>query len=434
MKKVLIITYYWPPAGGPGVQRVLKFAKYLPEFGWQPIILTVQNGEYPAYDESLFSDIPKECKVFKTPAIEPFSLYKKFTGMKSDEVIPVATLAETKTSWKKKLAHWIRLNLFIPDAKIGWIPFAVKAGKHIIRNEKPDIIFSSSPPPTVHLIAKKLAKWSGIKWVADFRDPWTEIHYYKTVKRSSCSRKIDKEKEKKVLNNTNAIVTISEQMKISFSNRANTDCNVITNGYDPMDFTEILKKENSNFLKILYVGNAGNQRDPYVVFKSLYKLARENKIDIKKIKMIFAGKITENIRNYKLQFPDINIEFLDYISYKSTLQLIINSDILLLLINNIPNNEGIITSKIFNYIASGNFILGLGPEDGEAAKIIDVIQTGIMVDYCNEEKLNNIIKTKYDEWQRNGNITLNQKSSEKYSKYNQTKKMIEIFEALNENN
>ncbi|MBL7086400.1 MAG: hypothetical protein ISS28_04810 [Candidatus Cloacimonetes bacterium] len=223
-------------------------------------------------------------------------------------------------------------------------------------------------------------------------------------------------------------------MKISFSNRANTDCNVITNGYDPMDFTEILKKENSNFLKILYVGNAGNQRDPYVVFKSLYKLARENKIDIKKIKMIFAGKITENIRNYKLQFPDINIEFLDYISYKSTLQLIINSDILLLLINNIPNNEGIITSKIFNYIASGNFILGLGPEDGEAAKIIDVIQTGIMVDYCNEEKLNNIIKTKYDEWQRNGNITLNQKSSEKYSKYNQTKKMIEIFEALNENN
>src|SRR6056297_643237 len=153
MKKVLIITYYWPPSGGPGVQRVLKFAKYLPEFGWQPIILTVKNGEYPAHDESLRKDIPESCKVYKTPALEPFSLYKKFTGMAEDERIPTAALTEKKTNWKKKVAHWIRLNLFIPDAKIGWIPYAVKAGKHIIQKENPDTIFSSSPPPTVNLIA-----------------------------------------------------------------------------------------------------------------------------------------------------------------------------------------------------------------------------------------------------------------------------------------
>jgi hypothetical protein len=158
MKKVLIITYYWPPAGGPGVQRVLKFAKYLPEFGWQPLVLTVKNGEYPAYDKSLKNDIPPECKVYTTKSIEPFKLYKKFTGMAENEAIPVATLTENKKNWKKRLAYWIRLNLFIPDAKIGWIPFAVKAGKKIIQEEKPDIILSSSPPPTVHLIAKKLAK------------------------------------------------------------------------------------------------------------------------------------------------------------------------------------------------------------------------------------------------------------------------------------
>ena len=163
MKKVLIITYYWPPSGGPGVQRVLKFAKYLPQFGWQPIILTVKNGEYPAIDETLEKDIPPECIVYKTNSWEPTNLYKKFAVMKKDEKIPVAVLSENNVSWKKKIANWIRLNLFIPDAKIGWIPFAVRKGKEIIKEHQPDVIFSSSPPHSLQFIAKKLAKWSGLK-------------------------------------------------------------------------------------------------------------------------------------------------------------------------------------------------------------------------------------------------------------------------------
>ncbi|MCK4715587.1 MAG: glycosyltransferase, partial [Candidatus Marinimicrobia bacterium] len=212
MKKVLIITYYWPPAGGPGVQRVLKFAKYLPEFGWQPIILTVKNGEYPAIDNSLQKEIPANCKVYNTFSIEPNFVYKKFTGMGSDEKIPTAVLAAENTNWKKRLANWIRLNLFIPDAKIGWIPFAVRKGKKIIKAEKPDIIFSSSPPPTVHLIARKLAKWSGIKWVADFRDPWTDIYHYNDVKRSAWSLNRDKDKEKEIVTSADEIITVSQNV------------------------------------------------------------------------------------------------------------------------------------------------------------------------------------------------------------------------------
>jgi hypothetical protein len=183
MKKVLIITYYWPPAGGPGVQRILKFAKYLPDFGWQPLVLTVSKGEYPALDKSLYKEIPQEAEVFKTKSFEPNLLYKKFVGLDQDASIPISVLSEEKSSLKKSLAHWIRINFFIPDAKIGWQPFAITEGKRIIENHQPDIIFSSSPPPTVHLIARRLKKYARLKWVADFRDPWTDIHYYENQNR-----------------------------------------------------------------------------------------------------------------------------------------------------------------------------------------------------------------------------------------------------------
>ncbi|MDA3871426.1 MAG: glycosyl transferase family 1, partial [Candidatus Marinimicrobia bacterium] len=171
MKKVLIITYYWPPAGGPGVQRVLKFAKYLPQFGWQPIILTVKNGEYSAIDESLIKEIPKECIVYKTKTFEPYNLYKKFVGKKKDEKLPTYILNTNKNdNLNNKIAKWIRANLFIPDARIGWISHIVREGMKIIEKENPDIIFSSSPPHSLQIGAKKLAKKSGLKWVADFRD------------------------------------------------------------------------------------------------------------------------------------------------------------------------------------------------------------------------------------------------------------------------
>lgn len=428
MKKVLIITYYWPPAGGPGVQRVLKFAKYLPSFGWQPIILTVKNGEYPAIDETLEKDIPEVCKVYKTKSFEPNLFYKKFVGMNSSDKIPVAVLAEENQNWKKRLANWIRLNLVIPDAKIGWIPFAVKKGKKIIQREKPNIIFSSSPPPTVHLIAQKLARWSRIKWVADFRDPWTDVDYYQESKRNLFAKKLDLEKEREILKKANRVITIGNHLRDSLHKKVKTNYCVIPNGFDHTDFNELSKSKRDSFFEILYLGNTGNQRDPYILLKSLQTLGYEKKINIKNVKIVFVGKINQYVKNYLTKFSDLNIAFLDYIPYKQTFQLIMNSTILLLLINNIPQNRGIVTGKLFNYLASGNFILGMGPEDGEAANILEETQTGIMVDYDNEEKLTNILKAKYDEWQKHGSVTVNQKHIQKYSRYNLTKELVNVFE------
>ena len=431
MKKVLIITYYWPPAGGPGVQRVLKFAKYLPEFGWQPIILTVQNGEYPAYDESLFSDIPKECKVFKTPAIEPFSLYKKFTGMDSDEAIPVATLAETKTSWKKKLAHWIRLNLFIPDAKIGWIPFAVKAGKHIIRNEKPDIIFSSSPPPTVHLIAKKLAKWSGIKWVADFRDPWTEIYHQDSVYKNKLTHYIDSKLENKILTNANKVSTVSMHIAESFQKKSkNNTFTVIPNGYDDADLISNTVNKFDKFT-IAYAGKINHQQNPEVLWKICAEIINENNEFRNNFNILLMGNITNSV-HISLQKHNLTeyITDLGYVDHQTALQNLQRSTILLLLIPNTKKNKGIVTGKLFEYLAMNNFILGFGPENGDAAHVLNTTNSGKMFEYSDEEVVRNLILDLFKKWKINTSIPLNSQNITQFSRKNLTKKLAHTFKNL----
>jgi len=254
MKKVLIVTYYWPPAGGAGVQRVLKFAKYLPQFGWQPIILTVENPDCPVIDDSLLNDIPPECKVYKTKAIEPFELYKKITGKNKSDKIPSDVLANSKNlTFAEKIARWIRINLFIPDAKIGWKYYAIKKAKRIIEQEKIDIIFSTSPPQTVALIAKKIAKISKLKWVADFRDPWMEIVYYQNLNRNNITKYIDGKLEKGVLKKADVLLTISADIVDLFRSKVDKkDYSIIPNGFDETDFLKNEKKKNDFFHNCLY--------------------------------------------------------------------------------------------------------------------------------------------------------------------------------------
>jgi len=432
MKKVLIITYYWPPAGGPGVQRVLKFAKYLPEFGWQPIILTVKNGEYPAHDESLFSDIPKECKVYKTPAIEPFSLYKKFTGMSSDEAIPVAALTEQKISWKKKLAHWIRLNLFIPDAKIGWIPFAVKAGKHIIENEKPDIIFSSSPPPTVHLIAQKLAKWSRIKWVADFRDPWTEIYHQDLIKKNKFAHYIDQKLEKKILTNASRISTVSMHIADSFKKKLIRFKKffVIANGYDDADFISNTVNKFDKFT-IAYAGKINHQQNPEVLWKICAEIINKNNEFRNNFNILLMGNITQSVHS-SLRNNNLSkyTTYLGYVEHKKALEMLKRSTLLLLLIPNTRKNKGIVTGKLFEYLAMNNFILGFGPPDGDAAHILNTTGTGKMFEYSDGEVVQNLISDLFKKWKKNTSIPLNSHNITQFSRKNLTKKLVHTFKNL----
>lgn len=435
MKKVLIITYYWPPAGGPGVQRVLKFAKYLPEFGWQPIILTVKNGEYPAIDETLASDIPESCRVYKTKSLEPNFLYKKFTGMDNDMSIPVAVLAEKDVNWKKKIANWIRLNLFIPDAKIGWLPFAVKKGKKIIKREKPDIIFSSSPPPTVHLIAMKLAKWSGIKWVADFRDPWTKIHYYENQERIKISQKLDSKYEREVLNNAVVITSISQlYIEDDFAKKVSSKkCINIPNGYDESDFSNFTSEtiDNKKFV-IMHLGVVGEERNPTNLFKAIKIFTSSGKINAKNFSLVFVGDIDssvkDSIEDYKItEF----VEIIPYLPHKEALEYTQKASVMLLLVTQSERNRRIIPGKTFEYMRTGKPILALGPEDGEVAGIITHTNTGTVISYDNFEKIYNTILYFYNLWVKN-KLKINPISNTilSYSRKNLTKKLVNVFENI----
>lgn len=391
LKKVLIITYYWPPAGGPGVQRVLKFAKYLPEFGWQPIVLTVKNGEYPAIDISLHKEIPANCKVYNTFSLEPNFVYKKFTRMGVDKKIPTAVLTTENNDWKKKLANWIRLNVFIPDAKIGWIPFAVQKGKKIIKEEKPDIIFSSSPPPTVHLIAKKLAKWSGIKWVADFRDPWTDIHYYENQNRNKVVKQFDSYLERAVLRDADKISCISRlDIEEDFAKKTDPDkCVNIANGYDEADFRNIKTGETkSNKFIILHIGAVGKERNPLNLFKAICKLADEKIITPETLTLRFIGYVDELVlQSIKSKNIEPFVDFIDYLPHSEAIAQTIFADVMLLLVTQSEKNRRILPGKTFEYMRTGKPILALGPENGEVARILKQTKTGSIFNYQNEEKI-----------------------------------------------
>jgi glycosyltransferase involved in cell wall biosynthesis len=391
MTKVLIITYHWPPAGGPGVQRVLKFARYLPQFGWDPLVLTVAGGEYPARDETLIREIPEDMRVFKTRSLEPFSLYKRVTGLSEHESIPTAVLAERQEGWKRRTAHWVRLNLFIPDAKIGWLPFAESAGKSIIDQYQPAIIFSSSPPPVVHLIAKKLKKKHRLKWVADFRDPWTDIHYYEDQKRLKAAKLIDHKLELSVLKTADAVSCISRlDIELDFSRKIDeTKCFNIPNGYDEADFTglEQVRPPEGTF-NLIHLGAVGRERVPHLLIKSIHRLADEKLINPADFTLTFIGKVapalSETCKTYQVESF---IKYIPYLPHREALKQAGNGHALLLLITQSGMNRRILPGKTFEYMRLKKPILALGPEDGEVARILKETQSGNVIDYHNEDAI-----------------------------------------------
>ena len=427
MKKVLIITYYWPPAGGPGVQRVLKFAKYLPEFGWQPIILTVKNGEYPAIDETLSGDIPDECIVYKTKILEPAGVYKSFTGMAKDEKIPVAVLSNQKSNCKKRLSGFIRLNFFIPDAKIGWIPFALRQGKKIIKEHRPDLILSSSPPPTVHLIARKLARWSGLKWVADFRDPWTKIHYYQG-QRSAFARWLDGRKEKTVVNSADWLTAASQQFISLIGAKNRPNATTITNGFDQRD-VKFGKHVNQKFT-IVHIGGVNKNRFYPAFYRGIRNLLERGLLSSENFVLRFAGKIELSVQNEIADIlkPYDITQYLGYVPHDQAVKEMHSGDLLLLFLENVSDYAGHIPGKLFEYMATGNTILGIGDESGETAAILRETDCGRVVGPA--EDFSTIIGELFTRWQNCALAPREPRELAKYSRYELTRRLVSVFERV----
>ena len=419
MKKVLVITYYWPPSGGAGVQRWLKFVKYLPSLDWEPIIYTVENGEYPVLDDSLVNDLPPNIKVLKTKVWEPYNLYKRFSGRKRNEKINSSFLNDKKQNKiLESISVWIRGNLFIPDARKFWIKPSIKFLDNYVKNNPVDFIISSGPPHSTHLIALGIKKLNKIPWLADFRDPWTNIDFYKDLKLSKWADIKHKKLEKNVLSKADIVLTIGNQLKDELQELGAKNVEVIENGFDEEDFK--IKDSNSLDSKftIAHIGSFSPSRNHHILWKVLEEIVIENNDFSNKLQIKLIGNVDYSVNN---SIKDFNLEkyvkMFSYLPHNQVISQLKSSRVLLLMVNNTPNSKGIITGKIFEYMASNRPILVIGPEDGDLAKIISATKSGVVCGYDNEVKLKEIILDLF-----NNKLIFNP-NFEKYSRKNLTKSL-----------
>jgi glycosyltransferase involved in cell wall biosynthesis len=383
MNKVLIVTYYWPPSGGAGVQRWLKFSKYLPEFGWEPIILTVdpEYAAYPVTDFSLNDDIPASIKVVTTPATNYFSIYKK-----DKSKIPTAGFANNiDNTFKGKLLRFVRGNFFLPDPRRGWNKYAFKKACELIEAEGIRHIITTSPPHSTQLIGLNLKKkYRFIKWTVDLRDPWTDIYYYKQFYPTLISKAVDVRYEIRVLKRADNIITVGESLKTLFSSKVNNiekKIRVITNGYDESDFKEVPKVIPKRFT-ITYVGTLSDIYPIEGLVPALKTFQNEGKDFI----LRFVGTVSEKTKKMLVnEIPDNFLDFLPYVAHSEAVKYMSGSSLLLIIIPLHQSNKIIITGKLFEYMASSKPILCLGPSTGDAASIINSVHAGETFNYFDSE-------------------------------------------------
>lgn len=403
MKKVLIITYYWPPSGGSGVQRWLKMSKYLPEAGWQPVIYTAENAEYPVEDPSLEKDISPDAIVIKRPIVEPYSAYKKFLGIKKDKKIKAGFLStEEKSSFKENIARWIRGNLFIPDARCWWVRPSVKYLLSYLANNPVDAVISTGPPHSMHLIGLKLREKTGLPWIADFRDPWTEIDFYDELRLTRWADRKQREMEREVLTKATKVVTVSHNWAEGLEQLGAKNVVVIENGFDFSP--EKLKKTVPLTKKftISHVGIIGPSRNAPNLWKVLGQMVRETDTFKNDLEIRLIGQadfsVTKSLQENGLS-P--NSVIMPYIPHEEVMNKQFESQILLLLINNTKNSKGILTGKFYEYLYAGRPILAIGPLDSDIAKVIRETNSGEIVSYDDIPGIKNKISKFYDQYLSN---------------------------------
>ncbi|MGH1364267.1 MAG: glycosyltransferase [Calditrichia bacterium] len=427
MKKVLIITYYWPPAGGPGVQRVLKFARLLPQFGWQPIVLTVEDGDYPAMDESLLQKVPESCRVYRTSILEPYKIYRKLTGKQDSEKLPTFVLNENKNGGlKNKIATWVRANVFIPDARIGWIPKATHEGKRILKEENIDLIFASSPPHTVQLIAKKLAKHSGVPWVADFRDPWTEAFWSASLKKNRFSSVLDARLEKGVLKSADAVITVSEGVKDMLGKKAENRYEVIQNGFEPLqDITADV-----DTFSILFIGSLSNYQNPEPLFKSIDSLPSEMQ---GKVSVSFVGRTYKGFDELFNSYSHLDIQRLPYMAHSELMQFAKKSALLFRPVAQSAYADKNVGAKTYDYLALRKPILTLGVKPSVSQHMLKETASGELFTYDDIPGIAGFLQRWYAYWQANGTTLLaNEENLAFYTSEYQVGQLARLFEELSD--
>jgi len=424
-KKILIITYYWPPAGGPGVQRWLKFVKYLPDFDIQPIVFIPENPTYPIVDDKLIAEVSDKAIIVKHKIFEPYQLASFLSKNKTKKISSGIIPNKKKQSFLDKTFLWIRGNLFIPDARVFWVKPSVSYLEKYIAENNIETIITSGPPHSLHLIGLQLKQKLGVKWFADFRDPWTTIGYHKSLRLSNYADKKHKALEYQVLNTADTIIVTSKTTKAEFQVITNKPIAVITNGYD----TENVEKQllDSKF-SLAHIGSFLSERNPLILWESLVELINEipdfkSHLEIKVIGAV-SQEVLETISRFGL---DAYLNNLGYVSHDTAIAHQRKSQVLLLIEINSEDTKSIIPGKLFEYMVSNRPIIAIGPKDSDFAEIITTTNTGVFFDYSEKTKLKSVILDYYNQFLE-GKLQSYGVGLQKYSRRNLTKELANLIQ------
>lgn len=442
-RRVLLLAYYVPPAGGPAVQRVLQFIQHLNITGWSVEVLTVQEGAYPNRDPSLMSAVPSSVPIHRTGAFDPLALYQK---MSSGDGLPAGSLGDS-SSLLEKAARWVRANVFIPDARVGWWPFAHVRGKQLLDTGRFDAILSSGAPHSVHLAGRSLAKATGLPWVADLHDPWTDISYYDDFPHTRWAQGLDERLEKSVLKDAAVVTTVSPSWVELFRSKVSGTYGVVENGFDAQAFSLVHpggptrsagsslqasiaarqasvldsamqgapgeneaardaeapapppteEREEGDAFVISHVGKLYASRNPTAVWDAVASLRNEDAVPDLVIRLIGTvdPAVMKAIRERGLED---RVEHVSFIPHDEAIRAMSASTLLLLVIEPFAQARGMITSKLYEYLASGRPVIGVGPPDGDAAALISKHDAGLMVDWNDARSARDTIREHYDAW------------------------------------
>lgn len=430
---LLYISYYWPPSGGPGVQRGLKFCKYLPQSGVRPSVLTVdeKQASYPVLDHTFASEVPEGTAVYRTATSEPFEYYKKLSGKKE---IPYSGFAneEAKTGFLDKVFKFVRGNLFIPDARVGWNKHALKKAGELLKHGQLQVILTTSPPHSTQLIGLKLKERYKLPWIADLRDPWTNIHYYDQLYHTPIAKRIDRNYELQVLERADAVIVTSEDTKRLFLNKPakiNPDkIHVIPNGYDEDDFIYPSTPPQDEFL-ITYTGTITENYNIDVFLKVISQLRSVNS-EIR-YKLRFVGKVSEGVKQRikKAGLEGIT-EFVAHVPHTEAIKYLMESTMLLMAIADVPAVYSNVPGKLFEYLASNKPIICLGPVHSDTDRIIDECGAGRLFHYTAHELMLDHLMLMSKAWSINPNLDLPYLNHAQFSRRELTEKLAKVVKRL----
>ena len=423
MKRVLVITYYWPPSGGSGVQRWVKFAKYLPAEGWQPVIYTPENPEYTAIDHTLETEIPHSAEIIRRPILEPYGIYRRLMGkgastdMKTltSPVIPsgakesvasasggaVTEISSGRKTWKQRLSLWIRGNLFVPDPRVGWVRPSVRFLKDYLKKHPVDVIVTTGPPHSMHLIGQRLHKELGIPWIPDFRDPWTRMYYLKHLPMTRRTWRRLRAMEQAVLDDCSTVLAVTPLVQEEFQAQTSTPVAMITNGYDGGDFEQAVEPD--GHFNIVHTGLFAADGNPLTLWKVLGVKAWAEPDFKASLRLRLVGKVDREVYDAieEAGLKD-NVVDLGYKDHLTAVREQLAATILVLPLRNDPEYRPILPGKLFEYLASRRPVLGIGQEDGAMARVLADTGAGVTAGWENKDAMRAFIDKAWEQFKAGG--------------------------------